>query len=45
MSQATLMPSGAAPSVIFRLGKPRHPTDWDRPHSSRPLLEELLLTD
>jgi hypothetical protein len=45
MSQATMMPHRTTPSVVFRLGKPRHPADWTRPHSSRPHLEELLIAD
>lgn len=45
MSQATLMPHRTIPSVVFRLGKPRNPADWIRPHSSRPRLEELLIAD
>jgi len=35
MSQATLLKS-LAPSVIFRIGKPRHASDGTRPHASRP---------
>jgi hypothetical protein len=42
MSQATLMKS-LAPSVIFRLGKPRQASDGLRAHSARPRLEELLI--
>lgn len=31
------------PTVVFRIGKPLHEEDWERPHSARPLLEEILL--
>jgi len=43
MSQATLMPAGMTPRMIFRLGKPRRTSDASRPPSSRPLLDDLLL--
>jgi hypothetical protein len=42
MSQATLMKS-LAPSMIFRLGKPRQGSDATRAHSSRPRLDDLLI--
>ncbi|MDE2025861.1 MAG: hypothetical protein KGJ07_05185 [Patescibacteria group bacterium] len=31
------------PTVVFRIGKPLSEKDWERPHSARPLLEELIL--
>ena len=31
------------PSVVFRMGKPVHPEDGARPHSSRPALVDVLL--
>jgi hypothetical protein len=43
MSRATLMRGGPPPTLVFRLGKPRHSADGKRPHASRPQLEELLL--
>lgn len=43
MCQATLL-QGGTPDVIFRLGKARNPRDAQRAHSSRPPLEELLLS-
>lgn len=33
----------ARPTVIFRVGRPLHPEDWERPHAARPDLSELLL--
>jgi hypothetical protein len=41
MCEATLL-GGRTPAVVFRLGKPLHADDWQRPHSSRPALEDLL---
>ncbi len=43
MAQATLLRGAAPPSVIFRLGRPRHPSDLSRAHSSRAALSELLV--
>jgi len=43
MSQATLMPAGMPPRMIFRLGKPRNKTEGSRTPSSRPLLDDVLL--
>lgn len=42
MSKALLL-QGASPAVIFRVGRPLHASDWERPHSSRPLLDHVLL--
>jgi len=42
ISGATLL-AGRAPTLVFRLGKPLCDADWKRPHSSRPLLDELIL--
>ncbi len=32
------------PTVVFRIGKPLHPLEGDRPHSSRPLLDAVLVS-
>jgi hypothetical protein len=42
MAQATLL-QGESPVVVFRLGTPLHAADWQRPHSSRPLLDEVIV--
>jgi hypothetical protein len=31
------------PTVVFRVGRPLHEQDWQRPHSSRPSLASLLI--
>lgn len=41
MCEATLL-GGRTPGVVFRLGKPLRTEDWQRPHSSRPALEDLV---
>jgi hypothetical protein len=43
MSQATLL-KGQTPSVIFRLGRPLRSADWSRQPSSRPCLDDVLLS-
>jgi hypothetical protein len=44
MSQATLMKS-RTPHLIFRIGRPLHPSDGLRRHSARPQLDELMIED
>jgi hypothetical protein len=35
----------ARPTVVFRMGRPLRPTDGQRLHSTRPRLEDVLLSD
>jgi hypothetical protein len=41
--RATLLSGRTSPGLVFRLGKPMRASDWERPHSSRPSLDELIV--
>lgn len=43
MCRATLLPGTPGPGLVFRLGVPLASADWDRPHASRPSLDDVLL--
>jgi hypothetical protein len=43
MCRATLMSGTPGPGVVFRLGVPLARADWERPHSSRPALDDIIV--